>query len=86
MDIAIYPKLFVEEMNEIAIQVRQQRLNILKYLSAAAIHVNPVNASNEKYHCILIINMEMPYNSHKYKNIIIIWLKITEFNEKDKNI
>ena len=44
--------LSVEEGHEIAIEVRHQLLHHLQYLSNATIHVDPINASGEKYHSI----------------------------------
>jgi len=52
LNIAVDPKLSVEEGHEIASEVRHQLLHHLRYLSHATIHVDPENASGEKHHSI----------------------------------
>ncbi|MBI5459003.1 cation diffusion facilitator family transporter [Methanobacterium sp.] len=66
VNIAVDPKLTVEEGHEIAKEVRHQLLHHLQYLSNATIHIDPVTASGEKYHSIS--NHEhgdLPSHSHK---------------------
>lgn len=52
VNIAVDSKLSVEEGHEIAKEVRHQLLHHLEYLSNATIHVDPLDASGEKYHSI----------------------------------
>ncbi len=50
INIAVDPKLHVDEAHEIAKEAEHHLLHHLKYLSYAIIHIDPVNASGEKYH------------------------------------
>ena len=52
VNIAVRPELSVEEGHEVATEVRHQLLHQLRYLSNAAIHIDPVHASGEEHHCI----------------------------------
>ena len=52
LNIAVASELLVEEGHEIAKRVRHQLLHHLDYLSDAIIHVDPVDASGQKYHRI----------------------------------
>lgn len=66
VNIAVDPKLSVEEGHEIAKEIRHQLLHHLKYLSNATIHVDPANASGEKYHSISNHKHgDLPSHSHK---------------------
>ncbi len=65
VNIAINPELSVEEGHEIAKEVRHQLLHHLRYLSNATIHIDPVNASGERHHCIAEhIHDDLPVHSH----------------------
>ncbi|MBI5968118.1 MAG: cation transporter [Deltaproteobacteria bacterium] len=50
VNIAVDPELSVESGHKIAQEVRHGLLHHLRYLSHAIIHIDPVNASGEKYH------------------------------------
>jgi cation diffusion facilitator family transporter len=52
INIAVDSHLSVEKGHEIAREARHQLLHHLQYLSNATIHVDPVQASGEKYHQI----------------------------------
>ena len=52
LNIAVSPKLCVEEAHDIAKEVRHQLLHHLQYLSDAIIHIDPVHASGEEHHRI----------------------------------
>ena len=52
LNIAVSPKLTVEEGHGIAEEVRHQLLHHLRYLSKATIHIDPLDASGEEHHCI----------------------------------
>lgn len=52
LNIAVGQRLSVEEGHSIANQVRHDLLHKLQFLSNATIHVDPANASGEKYHTI----------------------------------
>ncbi len=66
VNIAVDPVLSVEEGHEIAKEVRHELLHHLKYLSNATIHIDPLNASGEKYHSIANHEHEdFPPHSHK---------------------
>jgi len=60
VNIAVNPKLSVEEGHEIAKEVRHQILHHLRYLSNVTIHIDPVNASGEEHHRI---------NGHSHGNL-----------------
>jgi cation diffusion facilitator family transporter len=65
LNIAVDPKLSVEQGHAIAAEVRHQLLHHLRYLSHATIHVDPENASGEKYHSIMEHAHEtLPPHSH----------------------
>lgn len=65
LNIAVRPKLSVEEGHEIAIEVRHRLLHHLRYLSNATIHIDPVNASGEEHHCITEhAHDDLPVHSH----------------------
>ena len=53
LNIAIDPRLTIKEGHLIAKEVRHQLLHHLKFLSNATIHVDPINASGEKFHEIV---------------------------------
>ncbi len=66
VNIAVDPDLSVEEGHEIAKEVRHQLLHHLEYLSNATIHVDPLDASGEKYHSISNhTHGSSPMHSHK---------------------
>jgi cation diffusion facilitator family transporter len=52
LNIAVAPDITVEKGHEIAKDARHQLLHHLRYLSNTTIHVDPLNASGEKYHRI----------------------------------
>ena len=65
VNIAVNPKLSVEEGHEIAKEVRHQILHHLRYLSNVTIHVDPVNASGEEHHRIgNHTHGDLPVHSH----------------------
>ncbi|MEN4006099.1 MAG: cation diffusion facilitator family transporter [Methanobacteriaceae archaeon] len=66
VNIAVDPKLSVEEGHGIAKEVQHQLLHHLKYLSNATIHIDPANASGEKYHSISN-HKHGDLNSHSHK-------------------
>jgi len=66
VNIDVDPELSVEEGHEIAKEIRHQLLHHLKYLSNATIHIDPSNASGEKYHSISNHKHgDLPSYSHK---------------------
>ncbi|MGB9979537.1 cation diffusion facilitator family transporter [Methanobacterium sp.] len=66
INIAVDPTLSVEEGHEIAKEVRHQLLHHLQYLSNATIHIDPTDASGEKYHSISNHKHgKLPLHSHK---------------------
>lgn len=52
LNVAVDQKLSVEEGHNIATRVRHELLHKLQFLSDAIIHIDPANASGEKYHQI----------------------------------
>lgn len=65
VNIAVNPKLSVEEGHEIAKEVRHQILHHLHYLSNVTIHIDPSNASGEEHHCIVNhTHGDLPVHSH----------------------
>jgi cation diffusion facilitator family transporter len=50
VNVAVSPELSVEKGHEIAREVRHQLLHHLRYLTNAAIHIDPANASGEEHH------------------------------------
>ncbi len=50
VNIAVSPKLSVDEGHKIAIEIQHQLLHHLRYLSNAVVHIDPVSASGEKHH------------------------------------
>jgi cation diffusion facilitator family transporter len=52
LNIAVSPKLTVEEGHGIAEEVRHQLLHHLRYLSNTTIHIDPLNASGDEHHCV----------------------------------
>jgi cation diffusion facilitator family transporter len=62
LNIAVNPKLSVEEGHNIAKEVRHQLLHNLKYLSNAIIHVDPIHESGEIHHRVI---------NHKHDNLSI---------------
>ena len=50
LNLAVSPKLTVAEAHEVAIAAQQNLLEKIKYLSHATIHIDPSDASGEKYH------------------------------------
>lgn len=64
VNIAVSPGLSVEKGHEIAQEVRHQLLHHLHYLSNVTIHIDPVNASGEKYHYIEHTDGDLPPHSH----------------------
>ncbi len=53
VNIAVNPDLSVCKGHEIAKEVRHQLLHHLRYLSNATVHVDPISASGEEYHCVV---------------------------------
>ena len=65
LNIAVSPEISVEKGHEVATEVRHQLLHHLQYLSNATIHIDPVNASGEKYHHITgHAHGDLPAHSH----------------------
>ncbi len=65
VNIAVKPELSIERGHEIAKEVRHQLLHYLRYLSNATIHIDPMNVSGEKYHCISEhAHDNLPVHSH----------------------
>ena len=65
VNIAVNPKLSIEEGHEIAKEVRHQILHHLRYLSNATIHIDPMNASGEEHHRIVNhTHGDLPAHSH----------------------
>lgn len=65
VNIAVDPDLSVKEGHRISEEVRHQLLHNVQYLSSAVIHVDPVNMSGEKYHCIPEhVHDDLPPHSH----------------------
>ena len=65
VNIAVNPELSIERGHEIAKEVRHQLLHYLRYLSNATIHIDPMNVSGEKYHCISEhAHDNLPVHSH----------------------
>jgi len=65
LNVAVSPELSVEKGHEVAKQVRHQLLHHLRYLSNATIHIDPVNASGEEYHCFAEhVHGDLPPHSH----------------------
>ena len=65
LNIAVSPETSVEEGHEIAKEVRHQLLHLLRYLSNATIHIDPLNASGEKHHRIIEhVHDDLPNHSH----------------------
>lgn len=52
ISVAVNPDLSVAEGHAISVQVRDQLIHHLKYLADATIHVDPLDASGEKFHHI----------------------------------
>lgn len=50
ISLAVDPKLHVDQGHDIARKAEHHLLHHLKYLSYATIHIDPANASGEKYH------------------------------------
>ncbi|MCI0488600.1 MAG: cation diffusion facilitator family transporter [Blastocatellia bacterium] len=65
LSIAVAPDLSVEEGHDVAKEARHRLLHHLRYLSNATIHVDPANASGEKYHRIMEhTHDDLPMHSH----------------------
>jgi cation diffusion facilitator family transporter len=65
LNIAVAPSLSVEEGHEIALRVRHELLHHLRYLSGVTIHIDPANASGNKYHRIEgHAHDDLPLHSH----------------------
>jgi divalent metal cation (Fe/Co/Zn/Cd) transporter len=65
LNIAVSPEISVEKGHEIAKEVQHQLLHHLRYLSNATVHIDPVNASDEKHHRIAEhIHDDLPTHSH----------------------
>ena len=65
VNIAVNPELSIERGHEIAKEVRHQLFHYLRYLSNATIHIDPMNVSGEKYHCISEhAHDNLPVHSH----------------------
>ena len=65
LSIAVAPDLSVEEGHDVAKEARHRLLHHLRYLSNATIHVDPANASGEKYHRITEhTHDDLPVHSH----------------------
>lgn len=66
LNVSVDSGLTVEQGHEIAREIRHQLLHHLKYLSNAAIHIDPMNHSGEQYHSIENHKHgDMPSHSHK---------------------
>ncbi len=52
LNVAVDPKLSVEQGHAIAVEVRHQLMHHLKYVSNAIVHIDPMSASGEMYHRI----------------------------------
>ena len=65
VNMAVGPKLSVEEGHEIALEVRHRLLHHLRYLSHVTVHVDPEDASGEKHHRVIEHNHDdLPAHSH----------------------
>jgi cation diffusion facilitator family transporter len=65
VNIAVSPKLTVEEGHKIALEVRHRLLHHLRYLSHVTVHVDPADASGDKYHRVIEHNHDdLPVHSH----------------------
>jgi len=65
VNVTVDARLSVEQGHEIAREVRHQLLHHLKYLSNAAIHVDPATSSGEKHHHIHNhVHDNLPDHSH----------------------
>jgi cation diffusion facilitator family transporter len=65
VNIAVAPKLSVEEGHKTALEVRHRLLHHLRYLSHVTVHVDPADASGEKHHRIMEHNHDdLPTHSH----------------------
>ncbi len=65
VNIAVSPELSVEEGHKIATETRHQLLHHLRYLSNTTIHIDPVTASGEKHHHIVVHKHDnLPAHSH----------------------
>ena len=65
INIALDSNLSVEKGHAIACEVRHKLLHHLKYLDNAVIHVDPVSALGEKFHCIESHSHDGTKHSHK---------------------
>jgi cation diffusion facilitator family transporter len=65
LNIALDSNLSVEKGHAIACEVRHKLLHHLKYLDNAVIHIDPVSASGEKFHCIENHSHDGTVHSHK---------------------
>jgi cation diffusion facilitator family transporter len=66
VSVAVGPGLSVEKGHEIAKEVRHQLLHHLRYLSNAAIHIDPIDASGEHHHHIgEHAHGNLPAHSHR---------------------
>ena len=66
VNVTVGPELSVEKGHEIAKEVRHQLLHHLRYLSNAAIHVDPISASGEDHHRISEhVHGNLPAHSHR---------------------
>lgn len=50
VNIAVDPRLTVEEGHAIAVEVRQRMIKNLSYLSNVVVHVDPISLSGEAFH------------------------------------
>jgi len=66
LNVTVDQKLSVEEGHNIATRVRHELLHELQFLSDAIIHIDPGNASGEKYHQIKQHQHDgVPVHSHQ---------------------
>jgi cation diffusion facilitator family transporter len=68
INVSVAPSLSVEEGHEIANKIREKLLENFSYLSGTTIHVDPLTASGESYHCGYENSEKI---SDKQKNILI---------------
>lgn len=66
VNIAVNPKLTVEDGHEIAKELRHQLLHHLPHLSNATIHIDPAKKSGEEHHRIAEhVHGDLPAHSHQ---------------------
>ncbi len=70
INVAVAPSISVEEGHEIAKAIREKLLENFSYLFGTTIHVDPLTASGESYHCRYENSEKI---SEKQKNILIAY-------------